>query len=332
MRDDNGIDSSLRVKIVLAFAAIYLIWGSTYLAIKFAIETMPPFLMAGIRFLISGMLLYGWTRLRGTTAPKLIHWRSAVIIGGLLLLAGNGAVVWSEQRVPSGLTALLVATIPLWMVVLEWARSGVRPGIRVVGGLLLGIAALVLLASPSQIIGGEQIDYSGVLALMLGTFCWASGSLYSRSAQLPASPLLGTAMQMIAGGVLLCIAGVATGEVAQVKLTDISLRSLLAVSYLIVFGSLIGFTAYVWLLRVTTPARISTYAYVNPVVAIVCGWMLGGETISTRTLVVVGMIILAVVSINSARIQSSVKKEKRTVRSMDTKRLPADQDVAEVTS
>lgn len=288
--------------VVAAFSAIYLIWGSTYLAIRFAIETLPPFFMAGTRFVIAGAVLYGFARLRGASPPARFHWGTAAVVGGLLLLGGNGGVSWAEQLVPSGLAALLIATVPLWMVVLDWVwHGGVRPGGRVAVGLLSGFAGVALLVSPGELAGGSHVDPVGAAVLMLAALSWAAGSLYSRRARLPDSPLLGTAMEMFAGGVLLLMAGLVTGEWARLEIDEVSLRSVLSVGYLIVFGSLIGFTAYIWLLKVTTPARVSTYAYVNPVVAVFLGWALASEPLTFRTLLAAAVIVTAVVLITTSR-------------------------------
>ncbi|HET7091052.1 MAG TPA: drug/metabolite exporter YedA [Anaerolineae bacterium] len=293
-----------RWRMLVAFAAIYTIWGSTYLAIRFAIETMPPFLMGGARYLIAGAILYALTRRSRAAAVPRIHWRSAFIVGGLLLLGGNGGVIWAEQVIPSGLAALLIATVPLWMALLNWLRGdNVRPNLGVTLGLALGLLGIVFLVSPGESAGGDQVNSLGVLVLVLAALSWSIGSLYSRKAQLPAEPLLATAMEMLAGGALLLVAGLLTGEAGQLRLDQVSPRSLLALGYLIVFGSLVGFSAYVWLLRVSTPARVSTYAFVNPVVAVFLGWALAGESLTPRTLVAAAVIVTAVVLIvaNQAR-------------------------------
>jgi drug/metabolite transporter (DMT)-like permease len=291
---------SLRMRLIAAFAAVYVIWGSTYLAILFAIETLPPFLMAGVRFLIAGALLYGWMRLRGAPRPSGVHWRSATIVGGLLLLGGNGAVVWAEQWVPSGVAALLVATVAFWMVLLEWLRpGGVRPTGAVVLGLVVGFAGLALLVSGAG--EGERVHLLGAAALLFGTVCWAAGSIYARAAPLPASPFTATGMEMLAGGGLLVLVGVLTGELGRFDVGAVSMRSLLAFGYLVVFGSLVGFTAYIWLLGVTTPARAATYAYVNPIVAVLLGWAFAGEAFTPRMALAVGVIVGAVALIVTVR-------------------------------
>jgi drug/metabolite transporter (DMT)-like permease len=299
-----------RARIIAAFAAIYLIWGSTYLGIAIAIQTAPPFLMAGVRFIIAGLLLYGWMRLRGAPRPTLPNWRAATVVGGLLLLGGNGAVVWAEQRVPSGIAALLVATLPVWLVLLDWARpQGQRPNGLVLAGLALGLVGVGVLVGPATLAGGARIDVIGSLVLVGGSISWAVGSLYSRQASLPQSTALGMAMQMLAGGGLLLLAGTITGEWPTLDIGAISAASAGAILYLIVFGSLIGFTAYMWLLRVVPPARVATYAYVNPVVAVLLGWLVLGEPVSARTSIAAAIIIGAVALIVSARSVPAASRE-----------------------
>lgn len=299
MEGSEGGGVSL-TRVIAAFAAVYVIWGSTYLAIRFAIETLPPFLMASARFLVAGALLYGWTRLKGASRPGRAHWMGALIVGGLLLLGGNGAVVWAEQRIPSGVAALVVAIVPLWMVVLDWLWGGsARPTGRVWTGLGLGLVGLALLIGPGALLGSGQVDGLGVLVVVLGSLAWTVGSLYSRRTRLPTRPLQATAMQMLCGGALLAILAGMTGEWSEVSLAAVSMRSGLALAYLIVFGSLVAFTAYVWLLRVSTPARVSTYAYVNPVVAVLLGWALASEPLTPRMLIASAVIVGAVAMITS---------------------------------
>ena len=287
-------------KVLTAFAALYVIWGSTYLAILFAIETLPPLLMASVRFLTAGGLMYAFLRLRGMEAPTLRQWRSAAIVGGALLMIGNGGVVMSERTVPSGVAALLVAMVPAWMVLLDWLRpGGTRPTAQTLVGLLVGFAGMVLLVGPSSLGGG--VDMGGALLLVVASASWAAGSIYSRRAELPKSPLMATATEMLAGGALLFLAGSLRGELSAVNPEAFSGRSLLALLYLIVFGSLVGFTAYIWLLGVSTPSRVATYAYVNPVVAVFLGWALAGEPITARTLLAAAVIIAAVAVITTGK-------------------------------
>ncbi|MGH7476209.1 MAG: drug/metabolite exporter YedA [Longimicrobiales bacterium] len=299
-----------RAKVIAAFAAVYIIWGSTYLAIRFAIETMPPFLMAAVRFLIAGALLYGWRRAVGVPRPNGREWRSALVVGGLLLLGGNGGVVWAEQTVPSGIAALLVAIVPLWIVLLDWLRpGGVRPSGGVMVGVLIGFAGVALLIGPDALLGGgtAPVDPVGALVLMVASLSWAVGSLYSRAAPKPSAPFIATGMQMLAGGVLLLVAGVLTGEPARLDVESISAKSLLALLYLIIFGAIIGYSAYIWLLRTVPAARAATYAYVNPVVAVLLGWALADEPLNTRTLVGAAIIIGAVALITTTRVRSRAR-------------------------
>jgi drug/metabolite transporter (DMT)-like permease len=282
-----------RAGIIAALAAVYLIWGSTYLAIRFAVETLPPFLMAGVRFLVAGAVLYGWRRASGAARPSPAQWRAATVVGGLMLLGGNGGVVWAEQWIESGTAALIVATVPMWMVLLDWLRpDGRSPRPLVWAGIVVGLAGVGVLFGVPQ--DGEMYR-AGWLVLVLASVSWAVGSLYSRTALLPA-PLMATGMQMLAGGGLLVVAAVVTGELQGLDPAAFSVRSLLALAYLIVFGALVGYSAYVWLLRVTTPAVASTYAYVNPVVAVILGWALAGEALTGRivlaSVVIVGGVAL----------------------------------------
>jgi len=290
--------SPTRLAMFVAFAIIYVVWGSTYLAIRFAIETLPPFLMASARFFIAGAMLYAWSRVFGGAArPTPAQWRATAVIGVLLLLGGNGLVVWAEYRVPSGIAALIIGIEPCIVVLLDWLRpSGVRPTGRVVAGLVLGLAGLVWLVGPDAILGGGRVDFLGAVALVLASLSWAVGSIYSRHASMP-SPFLASGMQMLAGGAALLLLGVALGEPAATAWAAVSAKSVLAWIYLIIFGSIVGFSTYIWLLRVTTLARASTYAYVNPVVAVLLGWLLADEPLTLRTLVAAAVIVGGVVLI-----------------------------------
>ncbi len=302
---------SLRAQIILAFFAIYTIWGSTYLAIAIAIQTIPPFLMAGTRFLIAGATLYLWTRLRGTPSPTRANWKAASIVGGLLLLVGNGGVVWAEQTVPSGLAAVLITTVPFWMAILEWKRyERTRPGLPVILSLTLGFTGVILLVGPEQLAGTGAINRLGATILILASLSWAAGSLYSRKATLPTSPLQSTAMQMLAGGLFLSAAGLATQEYTSFQPNSTSYNSLLALAYLVVFGSLIGFTSYIFLLKTTAPAKVSTYAYVNPVIAVFLGASIHAEQLTFRTLAATAIIVTAVVVITTYR--ASLNHEAKT--------------------
>jgi drug/metabolite transporter (DMT)-like permease len=285
-----------------ALIAVYLIWGSTYLAIRYAVETMPPFLMAAVRFIVSGGFLYVLRRFSGDPAPKAVEWRSAAIIGIFLLVGGNGGVVWAEQFVTSSLAALLVATVPLWMVLMDAVRpAGHRPGPLAVAGILIGFAGVVLLVR-SVAVGADTTSLPGAAALILASLAWSIGSLYGRTARLPASQLLGTAMEMLAGGVALLLVATLLDEWRVFEVATISRRSVLALLYLTVIGSS-AFVAYVWLLRVAPTPLVATYAYVNPLVAVLLGYFLAQEPMTVRTLLAAALIIgsVALVSMPQGR-------------------------------
>ncbi len=286
--------------IVLAFAAIYFIWGSTFLAIRFAIETMPPLTMAAVRFSIAGALLFGWAHLRGATFPTARQWRDAAIAGTLLLAGGNGAVVVAQQWVPSGLAALLVSSVPLWLVVLDaFFGEKVRPTRRTVLGLLVGFGGVLLLAGSPGVGAGGAEELGGALLLLIGALCWAAGSLYSRYAAKPPRPRQLVGMQMLSGGFVLTLMSGLMGEWSQADVGAVSVRSWLALFYLILAGAIVGYAAYIWLLTVVTPARVGTYAYVNPVVAMLLGWALADEPLTFRSLVAATIILGSVVVITS---------------------------------
>ena len=280
---------------VVAFAAVYLIWGSTYLAIRFTVETIPPFSMGALRFLVAGGLVYAASRAKAPR-PTRRHWLSAAIAGTLLLGGGGGGVFWAVQWVPSGLAALIVATVPLWMVLLDWLFGrGVRPSSALLIGLLWGLFGVGLLVSSNQVGAESREGLLGGLAVCFASLSWAAGSIYSKGARLPDSPWLATGMQMLAGGFVLALMAAVAGEGARFHPSDFSLKSIVALVYLIVFGALIAFTAYIWLLRATTPARVSTYAYVNPAVAVILGWLLAEERLDARAALAMIIILSAVV-------------------------------------
>ena len=281
---------------------IYIAWGSTYLAMRFAIQTIPPFLMAGARFLIAGSLLYAWQRLSGQPAPTRRQWRSAGIVGLFLLLFGNGGVVWAEQRIPSGIAALMVSSAPLWMVLLDGLRHRRLPPGRMLLGIFIGLAGIGLLVGPSQLTGMHgDIDLVGAAALTLAALSWAAGSLYSRSADLPRSTFLYNGMEMLCGGAALLLLGTLNGEWARLQLAAVSGPSWLGFGYLVVFGSLVGFSTYTWLLRSAPTTLVSTYAYVNPIVAVGMGSLLAQEPLTLRVLLAAAIILGGVVLITFSR-------------------------------
>ena len=278
-----------------ALAVVYVVWGSTYLAIDLAIETLPPFLMLSARFLAAGAILYA-IAFRGAERPRLVHWRSALVIGAALLLLGNGGVAFAVQRVDTGIVALIVGSVPLWMALLDRVFYGQRLAPTAVVGLILGFGGIAFLARPT---GDGSV--AGMIVVLLGSLAWAAGSLYSRKAPLPASPFQGAALQMLAGAAALGIFGVATGEVGAFDVGAVSTTSLVAFVYLVTIGSLIGFSAYIWLLKAAPTHLVGTYAYVNPVVAVLLGTLWLGEPITLTTIIGGAAIILAVALIVSAR-------------------------------
>lgn len=298
--------SPSRTKIIIAFAAVYLVWGSTYLAIRFAVESIPPFLMAGTRFIISGLILYSWVSRRSKARPTVAQWRSAAIVGAALLFFGNGGVSWAEQFVPSGITALIIAISPVWFLLFDWWHRGVQPTIGAGAGLLLGTLGVGLLVDPANLIGGQEIHLWGAGVLVLATMFWAGGSLYSRGSDLPSDPFLATAMEMISGGVICVLAGIVGGELSGFDPASITRSSLFSLGYLIAFGSLVAFTAYIWLLRHVQPSIVSTYAYVNPIIAVVLGWLIADEELGARIVLAAVIIVLAVALITTF----SVRKPK----------------------
>jgi drug/metabolite transporter (DMT)-like permease len=287
--------------VLVAFAAVYLVWGSTYLAIRIGVESFPPLVLAGIRHLTVGLFLFPILRRMTGIKPTPANWRTAVVTGALLLFVGNGGVSWAELTVPSGIAALLVATVSLWLVIVDWLRpGGVRPVPRVVMGLVMGFAGLALLVGPAHLGGSERVDPRGAAVLVIASFAWACGSLYSKHGGMPSSAMLGVAMQSFAGGVILLIVAFFAGEFRGLHLGAISLRSWLALGYLIVFGSGIGFSAYLYILQKSTAARVATYAFVNPVVALFLGWLIAGESITLRTVSAAAVILTAVILVITA--------------------------------
>jgi len=280
----------------LAFALVYVIWGSTYLAIKLAIDTIPPFVMAGTRFLVAGAALYTVARLLGAPKPARSEWGPASIVGLFLLLGGNGLVVFGQKTVPSGLASLIVAGVALWMALFDALRPGGRwPTLPAAAGLLGGFAGVALLIGPWS--GG--VDPAGAMALVGATISWALGSIYARGARLPKSPFVATAVEMMAGGGALLLLALVTGQSAQLDFAAVSAKSLAAMAYLLVFGSIVAFTAYVWLLSVKPASLVATYAYVNPIVAVALGALFAGEAMTARTLAAAAFIVASVAVITT---------------------------------
>lgn len=280
----------MRVRVWAALGTIYVVWGSTFLAIAVVVRDLPPFLSMAMRHLVAGGLLFAWawSRRRGSVRLGAREWGAALVFGGLLFLIGHGGLAWAQQDVPSGIAALLVGTIPLWFAVLAWFAFGERLGGRALAGLVLGFAGLALLVDPSGEEGAEPI---GAAVIALGAFAWAAGSLAARRLPLPSDTLLSAAMGMLAGGTLLAVASIVGGELDDAHFTA---DALWATAYMVVVGSLIGFSAYVWLLKVAPASTVSTYAYVNPVIAVLLGWAFNDEVITVRTLVAGAAIVVGV--------------------------------------
>jgi drug/metabolite transporter (DMT)-like permease len=299
------------VAVALNLASVYVIWGSTYLAIRLVVETLPPFLAAAARFLFAGALMVGflWLRARREGSPNgsggrlepitWRHWRSAAIVGGLLLFGGNGFVSQSERTLDSGIAAVLIAAVPIFMSLFDAIVTRHRPSLLALGGVAAGFIGILVLLAPMD--GVASIDPLGVGLAVFASISWAAGSVYARHAPLPNSGLLFTGMEQLAGGAILLVAGLLVGEPASVHASAISLASVLALGYLVVFGSLIAFSSYNWLLAHAPVSTVATYAYVNPVVAVALGALLLSEPITVRTLVASGLIIGAVVAMVSGR-------------------------------
>lgn len=282
-----------------AFIAVYLVWGSTYLAIRYAVETIPPFLMGGARFVVSGLILYIWALARGSPKPTAAQWRDATIAGILMLCLGNGAVGWAEQRVPSGLAALLVAIVPVWIVIVDWVRPhGVRAKPVVLLGVVVGFLGLIILVGPGAS-GSSPVDKTAAIVLVFASLAWACGSVFNRHGDRPDSAAMSTGIQMLGGGTGLVLFAIARGELGTLDVDAVSRASWLGWLYLVTFGSLVGFTAYIYLLRAVSPAKASTYAYVNPLVAVFLGWAIAGEAVTARTLGAAAVILAGVAMITS---------------------------------
>lgn len=301
----------MKTKTWIALLALYIVWGSTYLAIKFAVETIPPFMSAGMRFLVSGAILLIWRRAAGDAWPTKRQWRSTAIVGILLLLGGNGLVSFAEQRIASGVAALIVGTVPLWMVLIEAIRpGGVRPSWQAILGLLIGFGGIYLLVGPSELnIGSVQFDTTGILAVIVASFLWSIGSIYSRSADMPDSSLMATGAEMLTGSAALFVVSGLLGEWRGFNLGAVTTQSWLGLAYLITFGSLIGFVSYIWLLKHAPVSLVATYAYVNPLVAVFLGAWLADETLNARILVAGLVIIGSVVLINQTKSKKTDLKQ-----------------------
>ena len=308
------------VVLIAAFAAVYIFWGSTYLAIKYAIQTLPPFLMAGTRFAVAGAILFLIARFsKDYEPPKAVHWRTSFVVGTFLLLGGNGAVVVAQQYISSSMTALLVATEPLWVVLLSWVwlKSG-RPNWRVMAGLLVGFGGVWLLISgrdPAGFGGEAPGQLFGYAAVIGGALSWATGSIYGLKAPTPRSSLLTAGMQMLSGSAALFVVGLVCGEWSTFDPAAVTSQSVVALGYLLIFGSLLGFTAYSWLLKNAQPSMVATYAYVNPVIAVFLGWSIAGESLTAPMLIGAFIIVVSVALITAKKGEVSENEDVEIDRS-----------------
>lgn len=309
----------MKTKLWTALLALYIVWGSTYLAIRFAVETIPPFMHASIRFLISGIILYLWRRAAGDSIPTASNWKSTAVVGTLLLLGGNGLVSLAEKNIPSGIAALVISTSPFWLVLFESLRAGgTKPNWQSILGLVIGFGGVFLLIGPAEITGSTQeFNTASVIMLLIAPFLWSLGSIYARGADMPKSTLMSTGMQMLAGSVSLFIVSVLTGELNGFSFGDVSMRSWWGLIYLITFGSLVGFVSYGWLLHNAPVSLTSTYAYVNPVVAVFLGWLLANEELNARIGIASAIIIGSVIFINWAR-QLKAKQQTMQIASQES--------------
>ncbi|HNB24812.1 MAG TPA: EamA family transporter [Candidatus Melainabacteria bacterium] len=304
-------DRTLKYKIIAAFAAVYFFWGSTFIAIRFAVESIPPFLMASSRFLVAGAILYLFARFKGATVPALKQWLPAFAMGALLLVFGNGSVVIAEKTVPSGVVSLLIAMVPIYFAILEWIKPGGKaPNFKTSIGLIIGTIGLLLLIGPHKIMSGSSdIDLKGVFIVLGGSLAWSIGSLLSKTTRISENPTMGLAMQTLAAGIMMFVLSCGFGEIASMQFTAVSVKSLVSLLYLIVFGSLVGFTSYVWLLQTVSPTLVATYAYVNPVIAVLLGWLLAGEKVTADTMLAGSVILVAVWLITQSK-RAVVSSEK----------------------
>ena len=294
-----------RVKIAIALMAVYLYWGGTYLAMKVAIHTIPPFLMGGLRFFTAGALVFLWQWRKGTGTLTPTHWWRAAKIGLVMLVLSQGGLAWSEQFVPTGIAAIIFATVPLWMALIAWIfNKGQRPPAAVLVGLLLGFCGILLLVKNTVTnLGNNPLEWLGYCVVTLAAIAWAWGSLSSRDANLPGSPFLAAAMQNLTGGICYLLISLLSGEWSLLSANSFSTASVLSLLYLIIFGSLVGFGSYIWLLKNSDPTLVSTYAYVNPVVALFLGWVLGGETIASSDIAATAIILCSVIIITRKQAQ-----------------------------
>lgn len=299
---------------IAAFLSIYLIWGSTFLATRFAVATIPPFFVAGTRFFLAGLVLFAFAQIRNPTRLTWRNWVAATSMGALFFLICHGGLSWVAQHVPSGVSALLMSSISLWTALLEIAtRSATRPNRRMVAALFIGFIGMIMLVIRPEVFAGSKVGSWGAIVVLTGAFSWALGTVLTRRLPIPRSPVLASGMQMIGGGGLLLVAGVLSGQARGFSISNVSTASLWSMAFLTLIGSLVGFTCYVYLLSVSTPTRVATYAYVNPIVALFLGWIIGGEHPSTLSLIASGVVIVAVATVISSKEKASAEPSARNI-------------------
>ncbi|HOI82073.1 MAG TPA: EamA family transporter [Synergistales bacterium] len=301
-------DHRMTAPVAAALVSVYFFWGTTYLAMKFAIETLPPFIMLGLRFTTAGAIMFVWEWIRLRPRISWGQWRGMAMVGALMLLGGTGGVAWSEQVVPSNIAAIVVATVPLWIAIIRWVYlRHDRPARITIIGLVTGFGGIIMLVASTSGPSSAEGHITGLVVLGFATFLWASGSLYSRVADQPDSPALAISMQMLTGGLMNLVVGIAWNGGSLVPMSEVSIRSATALGYLVVFGSIVGFSSYIWLLKKTDPALASSYAYVNPVVAIILGWLLAGESLNAGSLAATAVILLGVVMIVRGTVRPAIR-------------------------
>jgi len=312
----------MKTKLWFALISLYIVWGSTYLAIRFVVETMPPFMYASLRFFTAGAILFIWRLAAGDEMPTWSNWKSTAIVGSLLLLGGNALIALAEKNVPSGVAALMVGTSPFWLTLFEALRAnGTKPTWQTVLGLVIGFAGVFLLIGPAGITGSTQkFEPLSILLMCVAPMLWSLGSIYARGADMPKSGLMSTGMQMLASSIPLLVVSVVTGELHGFSFAQVSTHSWLGLAYLITFGSLVGFVSYGWLLHNAPLSLTSTFAYVNPVVAVILGWLLAHEALNARVVAASSIIVGSVIFINWSR-QAAAKKSKIEQTTTGEKRL-----------
>lgn len=316
MTHDRTASSKQTTLLIFSFAAVYLIWGTTYLAMRVAVHSIPPFMMASARFLIAGSVLYAILRWRGLPHPTLAQWKSALIVGSLLFLGGNGLVTWAEQEIPSGVAALVIATMPMWMTLFDWLFfGGPKPTFKVAIGVTLGIAGIVLLIGPTQLFRGTtELDLFYMLGLIFAPVFWSIGSLYCRKADLPQNVFMANASEMLCGGGVLLGVSIGFGEPFGFEFSQVTTEAWMAMMYLTLFGSVIALTAYAWLLKNAAATKVATYSYVNPIIAVFLGWLILSESISWQTgmavVVIIAGVVLIVADKNSKKPKPQIESEK----------------------